>query len=168
MASAADCGICLQALVNPFLIPSCNHFFCRACIDAIAANDSGNLLCPICRNVFLIRNLVPYTAPGETASVATPAPVEEPDDGSGLSYCLKLTCKPDSGCKKVHMEDICKTPLPRTEPKAEASVPAEDNRPRFSLPKDATYCGCITCPGGPKSKCGKVHECDIFKVSKAA
>lgn len=78
-------------------------------------------------------------------------------------YCMDLTCKPGSGCTKLHIDDLCPN-FPKYEPPT--SAPETDPRDDYKvdiyvMPEKATYCADITCPGGPYAKCGKKHESDL-------
>ncbi|CAH1775891.1 unnamed protein product [Owenia fusiformis] len=42
-----SCDICLEVLVNPRLLPACDHFFCLNCIESLIKNKRQT--CPTCR-----------------------------------------------------------------------------------------------------------------------
>lgn len=169
MAENVECAICLQEPDDPYEIPSCKHFFCHKCFDTIKANP--DFLCPLCRQVFRKEDIVPHRMSAR-ANVTTYGPQEahvdegeETDEDPGFIYCRKLTCSSNSGCRKVHIDDICTFPLTNGRPKPRPNVvDTVDDRPKFTLPMDSTYCGNISCPGGPNSRCGKIHESDILST----
>lgn len=126
----------------------------------------GKLLCPMCRRDFLIKDLKPVKLPeDESSKVESEEEVEEEEGDFDMRYCLKLTCKPNSGCKKLHFDDLCPS-LPQKEgPKVIEDLPPEKEEEDFKLPEDARYCWDIECPGGEKATCGKIHESDIFNIA---
>ncbi|KAL5963614.1 Tripartite motif-containing protein 26 [Taenia solium] len=139
-----ECPICLDFTIDPYVPPDCQHFNCRRCFDTIQPVN-GFLSCPQCRKLFKLDDIKPYEPPLPS-----------------IRYCLDLTCQPGSGCTKVHIDDLCKIPETTTPP---TQQPVEDEREDddaiFQLPKDATYCTDICCPGGKDAKCRKWHEADL-------
>ncbi|KAM7539005.1 hypothetical protein Aperf_G00000058036 [Anoplocephala perfoliata] len=168
--AAPECPICMQYPNNPHEIAGCKHVYCRECIDSLRPTDS-KLLCPLCRREFVIKDLRPVKlpAPPEEGESGESESEEEEEGDPEMVYCLKLTCKPGSGCKKVHIDDICPSPPQeeRTKPKEEPTPKGLPPEPEdtFKLPEDATYCWDIECPGGSEATCGKIHESDIFDVA---
>lgn len=78
---------------------------------------------------------------------------------------MDLTCAPDSGCEKLHINDLCPG-LPKYDLEDARNIPEDepcDNYKAdiFVIPDDATYCADISCPGGKKATCGKKHESDL-------
>ncbi|KAH9278912.1 hypothetical protein ECG_08118 [Echinococcus granulosus] len=140
-----ECPICLDFTVDPYVPPCCEHFNCRKCFNSI--QPVNNLLsCPICRKQFRLDQIKPY----------------EPEPPS-MKYCLDLSCQPNSGCTKVHIDELCKNPTGTFTPLAK--LPRENtgeiNEPTLELSENATYCNDICCPGGRNAKCGKKHEEDL-------
>ena len=137
-----ECAVCLGDPVDPQIIPECEHFFCRACLDQLKPND-GQLLCPLCRRAFSRNDVRPYKLEAE------------------MSYCLDLTCQPGSGCTKLHIDDLC----PNLEEIKPVQVPIEaivkPEIEKFEVPENAIYCMDIFCPGGDGATCGKLHESDL-------
>jgi hypothetical protein len=58
IAAGKDCAICLDPIVDPYVIPSCKHAFCFGCLarwqtsvknSAFINCDNPKLTCPACR-----------------------------------------------------------------------------------------------------------------------
>jgi hypothetical protein len=58
LASMIECGICLDTLVEPMVMP-CQHNFCKKCIQQwIDTNsDEGKINCPFCKDVCLVGDI---------------------------------------------------------------------------------------------------------------
>lgn len=172
MSEGIECSICLQYPNDPHEIPKCKHFFCRECFDSIRPIE-GKLLCPLCRDEFLIKEIRPCKLPekpkenyGDKPEAGKEENNESENNNSDMAYCLKLTCQPNSGCKKIHIDEICTTPLPKGKV-GNRSISRNtkfmtEPKDAFKLPDDAAYCWDISCPGGKDAACGKIHESDIF------
>lgn len=133
----------MDLTIDPYVPPDCQHFNCRKCFDTIKPVN-GQLTCPQCRKSFKLEDIRPYEPPLPS-----------------IKYCLDLTCQPGSGCTKVHIDDLCKIPVTTTPAPRVTLAEKEDEDDIFQLPKDATYCTDICCPGGIDAKCGKKHEEDL-------
>ncbi|VDM23181.1 unnamed protein product [Hydatigera taeniaeformis] len=146
-----ECPICLDFTIDPYVPPDCQHFNCRKCFDTIQSVD-GLLSCPQCRKLFKIDDIKPYEPPLPS-----------------IKYCLDLSCQPNSGCTKLHLEDLCRISETTTPPTKQATEDEkEDEGTIFKLPEDATYCTDICCPGGRNAKCGKKHEADLNLMALAS
>ncbi|VDD75545.1 unnamed protein product [Mesocestoides corti] len=140
-----ECSICLSLPTDPHILPACKHYFCGACINNLRPIDD-ELRCPNCRAIFTQDEIHPYIPPEKNAK-----------------YCLDLECSPDSGCKKLHIDNFF-TDQPATEyvpppPPEEAPRPATPET--WKPPPKAKYCFDVCCPGGLEATCGRKHESDF-------
>ena len=60
------CPICCDLLEKPVVIPNCEHYFCRECIDhwiIVQWQDEEVLTCPECRKIFSAPQLGAWNTP---------------------------------------------------------------------------------------------------------
>ncbi|KAM7538962.1 hypothetical protein Aperf_G00000057964 [Anoplocephala perfoliata] len=176
MSSTVGCPICIQHPTDPHEIQGCKHIYCLNCISSLRPID-GKFLCPLCRKEFLMEDLEPVKLPdpskGEESSKESESEDEENEESdSGMTYCMNLTCEPNSGCKKVHVNDICTSPPSKEGMKVEEERKVKEDLPpkkknTFKMPEDSSYCCDIECPGGSEATCGKGIEFDWLSLSEA-
>src|SRR5688572_26413714 len=55
IAEVTECSICVQIFTNPKILP-CVHTFCLHCLETYGKDKKpgDQMVCPICRNEFLI------------------------------------------------------------------------------------------------------------------
>ncbi|XP_015678721.2 E3 ubiquitin-protein ligase TRIM39 [Protobothrops mucrosquamatus] len=95
----ATCSICLEYFQDPVLIPECGHNFCRGCLTGSWRTSESEASCPVCRQTFVPRNVLPNRQLARLVEEAGRCIGSWGEDGG--SFCpkhrepLKLFCKHD-------------------------------------------------------------------------
>ncbi|XP_032066229.1 E3 ubiquitin-protein ligase TRIM39-like isoform X1 [Thamnophis elegans] len=119
----ATCSICLDFFKDPVLIPRCGHNFCRDCLTRSCGASESEASCPLCRQTFAPRSVLPNRQLAQMAEVAGRFGGHPEEEGG--SFCpkhrepLKLFCKD-------HQTLICVVCDRSKEHKGQWVIPAEE------------------------------------------
>jgi E3 ubiquitin-protein ligase NRDP1 len=108
------CSICTEPFVDPGTIWSCDHAFCRACIEKMLGNG---IVCPICRNSDMLYGFRKATR--NLVKILDRILVR-------CEYCNQINI--ERGNFTEHMNKLC--------PKVIVRCPADNNQCAWTGPRD--------------------------------
>lgn len=151
------CSICTMVSVNPHMIQTCQHTFCKSCIDQHSSEKRGTLLCPICRGEYNSHQIVPNMLHVNILDNLQVKCLHKSCSWKGPNQSLKPHLR--DGCEQLHMCDCFKIIEKNEKEKHEEKCP---------LLKIACKCGFMVERGKfdehVREQCGDVNIACEFKA----